>query len=130
MIASVCLSVWVVELPNYMTWCVCSTANKARARLQVELICEKLQRRLKFRNLNRRLQEFTVKVELLALLNGRQSRCRCLYSTRLCPLRERVKMHARVSECVGSSWRRGMLWPGDNSDEWPRQVSNEALVTD
>lgn len=68
----------MVELPNHMTWCAYSTANTARTCLQVELICEKLQRRLKFRNLNRRLQEFTVKVELLALLNGRQNRCRCL----------------------------------------------------
>lgn len=40
-------------------------------------------------------------------------------------------MHACVC-FVCARWPGGggsALWPGDNSDEWPRQVSNEALVT-
>lgn len=105
--------------------------------LLVELICEKMQRMLKFSKLNWRKRDFMVKVGSAEWPIKKHVACVCvLYSTSvcLCQLHERVKMHTCLSVClcvcVMSRRRRGTLWPGDNSDEWPRQVSNEALVTD
>lgn len=94
---------------------------------------EKLQRTLKFRDLNCRRQRFTVRPEISSAEwpYNEAKRWSALVWCTVCDCADSpVCKNKCVCMCVGGRRWSVTLQPGDNSDEWTRQASNEALVTD